>query len=121
MAAIQLSPLSDAAGKAYFLSADDPRPIWEIVDKWLGAAGLPPTRRSVPYGLALAAAKACEASWRAVGAQSEPPLTKFLVLQLTTAHWFSVEAAKRDLGWKPRVSIDEGVARLAHWARKSGT
>lgn len=117
LAAVQLSPVSEIAGNAYFLSADDPRPVWDIVNKMLGAAGLPPVHKTVPVGLAMAAAKACESSWRLLGVASEPPLTRFLVLQLTTAHWFDISAAKRDLGWKPRVGIDEGMGRLAQWIR----
>ena len=117
LAAVQLSPLSEIAGKPYFLSAGDPRPVWEIVDRMLAAAGLPPVRKSVPIGLADVAARACEASWRALGLSSEPPLTRFLVLQLTTAHWFDIAAAKRELGWRPRVSIEAGMERLAQWIR----
>jgi nucleoside-diphosphate-sugar epimerase len=117
LAAVQLSPLAEIAGKAYFLSAGDPRPVWEIVDKMLAAAGLPPVRKSVPVGFAMAAARACEASWRALGVSSEPPLTKFLILQLTTAHWFDITAAKSDLGWHPRVRIEAGMERLAQWVR----
>ncbi|MBI3565339.1 MAG: NAD-dependent epimerase/dehydratase family protein [Elusimicrobia bacterium] len=119
LAAVQLSPLSEIAGNAYFLSAGDPRPVWDIVDKMLAAAGLPPTRKSVPFGLAMSAAKACEASWRLLRVDTEPPLTRFLVSQLTTAHWFDISAAKRDLGWRPRVGIDEGMRRLAQWIRSA--
>lgn len=117
LAAVQLSPRSDISGNAYFLSSGDPRPLWEIVDRMLAAAGLGPVRRSVPKGLAFAAADACEFAWRTFGASSEPPLTRFLVSQLTTAHWFNIGAAKRELGWEPRVGLDEGMERLAKWVR----
>ena len=117
LAAVQLSPLSEISGNAYFLSAGDPRPLWEIVDRMLAAAGLGPVKRSVPKGVAFAAADACEAVWRALRLSSEPPLTRFLVTQLTTAHWFDIGAARRELGWKPRVGLDEGMARLAKWVR----
>ncbi|HEX4049062.1 MAG TPA: NAD-dependent epimerase/dehydratase family protein [Elusimicrobiota bacterium] len=119
LAAAQLSPLSEIAGKAYFLSAGDPRPVWEIVDRMLAAAGLPPVRKSVPYGFASAGGRACEAVWRTLGLASEPPLTRFLVLQLTTAHWFDITAAKSELGWHPRVSIETGMERLGQWVRST--
>ena len=45
--------------------------------------------------------------------RGEPPLTRFMARQLSTAHWFDISAARRDLGYKPRVSIDEGLRRLA--------
>ncbi|HAZ08299.1 MAG TPA: 3-beta hydroxysteroid dehydrogenase [Elusimicrobia bacterium] len=119
LAAVQLSPLSELAGKAYFLSAGDPRPVWEIIERMLAAAGLGPVERRVPKGFALAAAGACEAVWRVLGLSSEPPVTRFLVGQLTTAHWFDISAAKRDLGWSPRVKLEDGMARLAQWIRSS--
>ncbi len=118
-AARLLSPSSPIAGQAYFLSAGDPRPVWEIIGRMLAAARLPPPTRSVPKGLAFAAANACEGVWRALRLSSEPPLTRFLVLQLTTAHWFDISAAKRDLDWSPRVSIEAGMERLAQWLRAS--
>lgn len=117
LAAVQLSPLSDIAGRAYFLSAGDPRPVWEVIDRLLKAAGLGPVKTSIPKGAAMAAAAACEKTWRALGKRSEPPLTRFLVSQLTTAHWFDISAAKRDLGWAPRVGFEDGMERLAHWIR----
>lgn len=117
LAAVQLSPLSEISGKAYFLSGGDPRPFWEIVDRWLAAAGLPPVKKHVPKRVAFVAADACEALWRALGLTSEPPLTRFLVIALTTAHWFDISAAKRELGWQPKVKMEDGMERVAHWLR----
>ena len=117
LAAIQLSPLSEISGKAYFLSGGDPRPIWEFMNMMLAAAGLGPVKKRIPKRLAYSLARACEGAWRAVGATSEPPLTKFLVDTLTTAHWFDISAAKRELGWQPRVRIEDGMSRLAHWIK----
>ncbi|MEQ1920520.1 MAG: 3-beta hydroxysteroid dehydrogenase, partial [Elusimicrobiota bacterium] len=121
LAAAQLSPRSEIAGRAYFLSGGDPRPFWEIVDRMLGAAGLGPVKKRMSKPLAYALASACEGTWRVLGLSSEPPLTKFLVNTLTTAHWFDISAAKRDLEWKPRVKIEDGMARVAHWIKASRT
>ena len=117
LAAVQLSPLSEIAGKAYFLSGGDPRPFWEIVDRMLAAAGLPPVKRRMPKAVAYGAAALCEGAWRALRLTSEPPLTKFLVNTLTTAHWFDISAARRELGWNPKVKIEDGMARVAHWIK----
>ncbi len=46
-------------------------------------------------------------------------MTRFLVHQLSTAHWFNIDAARRDLGYSPRVSIDEGLRRLGAWFDRS--
>ena len=45
----------------------------------------------------------------------EPQMTRFLADELATAHWFDITAAKTDLGYKPKVSIEEGLYRLEKW------
>lgn len=121
LAAIQLAPRSEISGNAYFLSGGDPRPFWEIVDRMLGAAGLGPVQKRMPKALAYKLAAACEATWKTLRLRSEPPLTKFLVDTLTTAHWFDITAAKRDLGWKPKVKMEDGMARVAQWLKSMRT
>ena len=49
------------------------------------------------------------------GERDEPPMTRFLARQLSTTHWFNIDAARRDLGYEPRVSIAEGLRRLEQW------
>jgi len=36
-------------------------------------------------------------------------MTRFLAKQLATAHWFNIQAAKNDLGYKPSISVSEGM------------
>jgi nucleoside-diphosphate-sugar epimerase len=47
--------------------------------------------------------------------RTEPMMTAFLARQLGTAHWFDISAARRDLGYDPVVSLDEGFRRLGAW------
>jgi nucleoside-diphosphate-sugar epimerase len=118
LAAERLRPGAACAGKAYFISQGDPRPNWDIVNMILAAAGIPPVTRKVPYAAARAAAAALEAFWRLTGARGEPPLTLFVLQQLTCAHWFDISAARRDLGYGPEVSVEEGMRRLGEWLRR---
>jgi len=39
-------------------------------------------------------------------------MTRFIAKELATDHWFSLDAAKRDLNYAPRVSMAEGTAEL---------
>ena len=39
-------------------------------------------------------------------------MTRFVARQLSTAHWFRLDAARRDLGYVPRITIEEGLRRL---------
>jgi nucleoside-diphosphate-sugar epimerase len=109
----RVEPGAACSGRAYFITSADPRPIRDIINGFLAAAGLPPETRSVPLPVAEAAGVAAERLWRLLGRQEEPPMTRFLARQLATDHWFDVSAARRDLGWAPVVGLDEGFRRLA--------
>ncbi len=100
-------------GRAYFVSNGEPRPVAAIVNAILAAHGLPPEHRTVPLGAAVAVGAVVEAVWTLLRRDDDPPMTRFLARQLATAHHFDLTAARRDLGWEPRVTIDEGLARLA--------
>ena len=109
----RLAPGAPCSGRAYFVSSGEPRPVREIVNAILAAAGLPPENRSVPLPLAEAAGGLVELLWRLRRRQDDPPMTRFLARQLATAHWFDLSAAGRDLGYRPQVGLDEGFRRLA--------
>jgi nucleoside-diphosphate-sugar epimerase len=113
LAADRLAPGSPVAGKAYFLAQGEPVPLWGLVNRILAAAGLPPVTRSVPYAVAYAAGCVMEASYAVLRLRGEPPMTRFLARELSTAHWFDLSAARRDLGYAPGVSLGEGLRRLA--------
>jgi nucleoside-diphosphate-sugar epimerase len=63
--------------------------------------------------LAMTLATVVEGVWRLLRRRSDPPLSRFVVEHLATAHWYDLSAAARDLGYRPRVSTDQGLARLA--------
>jgi len=115
LAGDKIEPGSPIAGKVYFLSQGDPWPLWDLVNGILRAAGLPPVTRSIPPGLASFAATLMETAHRTLRRPGEPMMTRFLVHQLSTAHWFNIEAARRDLGYEPKISINEGLKRLERW------
>jgi nucleoside-diphosphate-sugar epimerase len=47
-------------------------------------------------------------------------MTRFLAEQLSTTHWYDISAAARDFGYRPRVSVAEGLAQTAAWWRREG-
>lgn len=117
LAADRLVPEMAPAGRAYFISNDQPVYLDELINGILAAAELPPVTRRVPSGLALAAGAFLERTHKLLRRDGEPRMTRFLARQLATSHWFDISAAKRDLGYQPEVSIDEGLSRLAEWLR----
>lgn len=113
----RLAPGAACAGRAYFVAQGEPMPLRELVNGILGAAELPPLRRSVDPRVAWAIGAVLEGVYRALGKQDEPPLTRFVARQLATAHWFDLSAARSDLGYEAPVSTEEGLRRLGVWLR----
>jgi len=111
-AADRLQPGAPLAGRPYFISNDEPLPLWEMVNRILAAAGLPPETRSISPRLAQAVGTLCETIWQVLRLSGEPPMTRFVASELSSAHWFDISAARRDLGYQPRVSLEEGLKRL---------
>jgi len=112
-AAHRLAPGAPCAGRAYFISNGEPLPLAEITNGILAAAGLPPVTKRIPVPVAIALGGLAELLYRGLRIRREPPLTRFVARQLSTSHWFDISAARRDLGYEPRVSIEEGLRRLA--------
>jgi nucleoside-diphosphate-sugar epimerase len=111
-ALVELTNARRCAGKAYFVTNNEPLPQGEIIRRLLAAMGIRVTIRAVPVGIARTAGSLCETAWRTLGLKSEPPVTRFSVEQLSTAHWFDTRAAEQDFGYKPGISIDEGLDLL---------
>ncbi len=106
-----------SAGRAYFISQGEPIGCWQWIDQILALVDLPPVRKSISLRAAWHAGHVCEWLWRVTGGRSDPPMTRFLASQLATSHWFDISAARRDLGYTPRVSTAEGMERLGKWLR----
>lgn len=106
------------AGRAYFVTQGEPISGHQFLNDLLTANGLPPVEKTVSIGVAKTAAAILESAWKLLRIRAEPPLTRFVVSQLSTAHWYDITAARRDLGYAPRVSYADGMERLRAWARQ---
>ena len=113
--------IADCAGKAYFISNGEPILLWDFLNRILADAGLAPVTRSIPTGIAKTGAFALEKIYRLLRLSAEPPTTRFVVSQLSTSHWYNIDAAQRDLGYAPAVSIEDGLRRLAISLKGSGS
>lgn len=111
--AAALERVDDVHGNAYVVTNGEPRTVAELLAGICAAAGVRPPAWRVPAGLARAAGGAVEAAWRVRPGAGEPPMTRFLAEQLSTAHWFDQRRTREDLRWTPTVSLDEGLELLA--------
>ncbi|MFN2257405.1 MAG: NAD-dependent epimerase/dehydratase family protein [Desulfuromonadaceae bacterium] len=111
-AAEKLAPGAGTSGKTYFISQGDPRPLWDIVNAILVCADIPEVKRHIPTRVAYAAGWILEKLYASLQIEAEPRITRFVARELTTAHWFDISAAQRDLGYEPRISIEQGMENL---------
>lgn len=111
--AAALTAPDEAYGAAYVVTNGEPRPVRDLLAGICAAAGVSPPAWSVPAGVARAAGGLVEAMWGGHPGWGEPPMTRFLAEQLSTAHWFDQRRTRAALGWVPAVTLDEGFARLA--------
>ena len=118
-AAAKLAPGSPVAGKAYFISNGEPVKLWEMVNKILAAGDVEPVTKSVSPQAAYTIGTICEKIWDWFRLPGEPPMTRFVAKELATSHWFDISAAKRDFGYQPEVTTEEGLQRLADWLQKA--
>lgn len=107
-----------AAGKAYFITNGEPVVLWDWINALLQAIGEQPIRRSVSMTSAYLMGSLCEAAWKVLPMKGEPPMTRFVATELAKDHWFNIDAARRDLGYEPAVSMAEGTADLVEWLRE---
>jgi nucleoside-diphosphate-sugar epimerase len=108
------------AGRAYFITNDEPVVLWDWINGLLAALGKPPVTRAVSLRTASAIGTVCETLWRALPLKGEPPMTRFIAAELAKDHWFDLTAAKRDLGYAPRVTMAAGTAELVEHYRAIG-
>jgi len=102
-----------ANGKAYFLSQGEPVKLWEFINRLVVGAGLPPITKKIPLRRAYVIGSVMEALWTILPLKGEPPMTRFVAVELAKDHWFDVSAAQRDLGLKPAVDTWTELDRLA--------
>jgi len=115
LAAEKLKEHPFLSGRIYFISQGEPINLWGMINRILEAGGKRPLKRSIPTSAAYAVGACMEAGYRLFGVEREPRLTRFVVRELSTSHWFDISAARRDLGYVPKVSIEEGLMLLKQW------
>jgi nucleoside-diphosphate-sugar epimerase len=105
-------PDSSAAGHAYFITDGAPVMLWDWINGLLRALNEPPITKKISLCSARVLGAACEFAWSGLPLRGEPPMTRFVAAELAKDHWFNITAARRDLGYTPRVNMAEGMAEL---------
>lgn len=97
------------AGQAYFISQGEPVEIWPWLNQVLEGLGHAPLTRKMPLPIAYAAGGLAEMVWKVFNKSGEPPITRFVAVELAKDHFFDLEAAKRDLGFVPQTTMQDAL------------
>lgn len=116
----KLAKDNSLSGNCYFVCQGEPVKLWELIDKILLWSGKSITKPPLSHKKAYTVACILEGFYKLFKIKSEPFITRYVVDELATSHWFSLKAIKRDLGFKATVSMKEGLRLTEKWFREQG-
>ena len=110
VAAILLALKSQkAVGNTYVVTGDQEVRIWDVINDVVIRSGFNASSRKIPIRRAMRAARVLEWAWRMLRLPGEPPLTTYTAGILGLSQTYDISAARRDLGYEPSITIDEGI------------
>jgi len=108
------------AGKAYFISNDDPVFLWDWLNDFFEELDVPRVKRKISLRMATGIGNIMEWSWKTFKLSGEPRMTKFVAAGLAKSHWYDMSPAKADFGYHIRVPMSEATAATVKWFRDEG-
>lgn len=108
-----------AASETYVLT--DEVVTWrELIEHIADVFDRKPPRGSLPYWLAWSLACLMEMAWRVLPLPGSPELTRYRISLFRGDLVFSSEKAQRELGYDPKVGLEEGLQKTRAWMRDNG-
>jgi nucleoside-diphosphate-sugar epimerase len=107
-----------ALGRAYNITNDQPMTQQGFLEAIAEELGAPTPRTHAPYAALYAVGAGAEGVANRVPLRRQPPLTRLGVKLFGTDNRHSIERARRELGYTPRVPVREGVSLAAAWYRE---
>ena len=104
----------EALGQAYNITNGEPKPVTELAEEMFTALGTKARYIRLPFMPVYAAAGILEAVWKLLRIYDKaPPLTRMNVCTLGRSQIFSIEKARKELGYEPKVSLSEMIRKYA--------
>jgi 3beta-hydroxy-delta5-steroid dehydrogenase/steroid delta-isomerase len=118
-AARHLVPGSALCGQAYFVTDGRPVNYFDFFRPVVEGLGFRHPERTIPAGLVHAAMTVWEFLHFALGRLGvpRPPLLALEVRKIAVSHYNSIDKARRDFGFSPKVSMEEALARCLEHCR----
>ena len=107
-----------ASGEVYNITNGEPRAFKDLIEETLRGLGYPITYRKVPAPLLSVIASSLEFLYKVLKLKGEPPLTRYTYYLLRYSQTLDISKAERDLGYRPQISISEGIEQYVQDYRK---
>ncbi|KAK7746775.1 hypothetical protein SLS53_001963 [Cytospora paraplurivora] len=106
-------------GQAFIITNDEPVLFWEFHRAIAASVGFPVKQEDIkviPYWVAMLVAAVSEwSTWIFSFGRQQPPITRYAVHLSTITRTLKCDKAKRILGYRPKVSVYEGLAEASKW------
>ncbi len=120
-AMILASENKEARGKVYFINDGIKITFVDYISRLLTSLGIEwSPKRCIPYFLAYGLASVMEVWAKLLKSRTPPVLTRYAVAVMNRNLNYSIEKAKRQLNYQPRINLDEGLRQLKHWVDSIG-
>lgn len=110
------------AGEAYFITDDENVFVWDLIDSVGKKLNLPPVGKKVPSAILNVAVNLVESIWKvpAIHKRYAPPISKYSIGMLQNHTTYSVEKAKRDFAYSPKIKMSRNLDDFIEWIEKNG-
>jgi nucleoside-diphosphate-sugar epimerase len=118
--AIRAATSDRAAGQIYNVAPSGEIRIRDFADAMARAFGRPEPKLFVPFRLVYIIGAVAEAWARLRRVKEVPFLTRSAIMYLNKETLADASKAREELGWEPRVPVEEGTRLYAEWRRSQG-
>ena len=115
-----LHPDDNVIGRAYNITNGQGVELWSLLNRLALELGLKPPSKKLPYGFLYFVAGMLERLHTWFRPSVEPRLTRYGVVVLARNITLNIERARRDFGYEPIVTVEEGVSRYLSWRKEQG-
>ena len=107
-----------AAGEVYNITNGEPRTFRDLIEETLRGLGYPIRYRKIPAPLVCAISSSLEFIYKSLKLKGEPALTRYTYYLLRYSQTLDISKAERDLGYRPKITISEGIEQYVQDYRK---
>lgn len=106
-------------GKKYNITNGETVIFREVLERLFQKMGTPMKTKEISFGRAMKLAGILEWTSKYILLGKEPLLTKYTVSVLGKSQTLNIDAAREELGYSPKVSIEEGMVRFVEWWKEN--